>query len=103
VPQPFRPLAPKLLQPLATPLLEALFNQAIALGPLALDLGAPLALPAVSLDSLALESLSERLAAASERNYVGICGPEAARRRRPAAHSLIGDAVVPCQNHAERV
>ena len=52
-------------------------------------------------DVLTLESLGERLPATAERNYVGGSRTEAAHRGLPAGHSLIGEAIIPCQTHAE--
>jgi hypothetical protein len=101
VPQPLRPLAPEFLQPLAAPLLQSLPNHAIALGPPALDPGSPLCLGALPLEPLSFESLGERLPATAERNYVGVSRTEAARRGLPAGHSLIGEAIIPRQTHAE--
>jgi hypothetical protein len=91
---------PQPLQPRASPLLEALADDAIALGATPFDPILPSFLGALPLESLALEPLRDRPPPTPQRDYLALAPAEATRRSRLTVRLLIGDAIVPREPHA---
>jgi len=84
-------------------LLEPRLDRVVPLRSLPLDLLPLLHLGSLPFGPLTLEPLSHCFPAAAKRNHSPLATAEPLRRNRPAARSLIGDAIVPSEPHAAGV